>query len=367
MKIYTITCHNVYNVGASLQAYALLTYLKELGHDAEIIDYKPDYLSHHYSLWGINNHVYDKPVIRVIYNLAKLPGRIKRCFSRRKKEFDAFTSVYLATTEKRYTSNAELKKNPPMADIIFAGSDQIWNTVFQNGKDPAFYLDFADEKTVKASYAASFATGDIAEECKPKVKKWLSNLDAISVRESSGIDILKKMGFTDAIQVLDPVFLLSKEEWGELEEPIQVSKPYVLLYDFDSNVEFQSKVKALADQKGWQVYSVLPCSIADKCFDQYGPRVFLSLVKNAQVVVSNSFHATAFSLIYHKNFFVFDRNEEINTRMRDLVKMMGIENRVISNGQFTNLAIDYDVVSERLEREIIKSRSFIDQVIAMRR
>lgn len=77
MKIKTITCHDVYNVGASLQAYALVTYLRKLGHDAQIIDYKPDYLSNHYPLWGLGNPAYDKPVIRELYNLAKLPGRLK--------------------------------------------------------------------------------------------------------------------------------------------------------------------------------------------------------------------------------------------------------------------------------------------------
>lgn len=77
MKIKTITCHDVYNVGASLQAYALVTYLRKLGHDAQIIDYKPDYLSNHYSLWGLGNPAYDKPILRELYNLAKLPGRLK--------------------------------------------------------------------------------------------------------------------------------------------------------------------------------------------------------------------------------------------------------------------------------------------------
>ena len=77
MKIKTITCHDVYNVGASLQACALVTYLRKLGHDAQIIDYKPDYLSNHYPLWGLGNPAYDKPVIRELYNLAKLPGRLK--------------------------------------------------------------------------------------------------------------------------------------------------------------------------------------------------------------------------------------------------------------------------------------------------
>lgn len=136
MKIKTITCHDVYNVGASLQAYALVTYLRKLGHDAQIIDYKPDYLSNHYPLWGLGNPAYDKPVIRELYNLAKLPGRLKA--RNGKAEYDRFTAEFLPLTPRRYTSNDDLKQNPPEADVYFAGSDQIWNCFFPNGKDPAF-------------------------------------------------------------------------------------------------------------------------------------------------------------------------------------------------------------------------------------
>ena len=154
MKIRTITCHDVYNVGASLQAYALQTYLKSLGHDVKIIDYKPDYLSKHYRLDVVGNPKYDKPFVREAYLLAKLPERLHAL--PRKKTFDSFTAKHLDLT-RRYTSNEELQADPPEADVFFAGSDQIWNPLFPNGKDPAFYLDFALHG-IRASYAASFAS-----------------------------------------------------------------------------------------------------------------------------------------------------------------------------------------------------------------
>ena len=218
MKIKTITCHDVYNVGASLQAYALVTYLRKLGHDAQIIDYKPDYLSNHYPLWGLGNPAYDKPVIRELYNLAKLPGRLKARNGKRKAEYDRFTAEFLPLTPRRYTSNDDLKQNPPEADVYFAGSDQIWNCFFPNGKDPAFYLDFAPAGSVRASYAASFAMDDIPEEWKPDVKRRLSGLDHISVRESSGAAIVERLGIPGAVQVMDPVFLLDSEAWASIEK-----------------------------------------------------------------------------------------------------------------------------------------------------
>lgn len=107
MKIKTITCHDVYNYGASLQAYALMSYLKQLGHEVEIIDYKPDYLSNHYKLTVVNP-VYDKPIIKQLYLLAKLIPHLRSL--KRKRLFDTFKHNYLKITSIRYANNDELKK-----------------------------------------------------------------------------------------------------------------------------------------------------------------------------------------------------------------------------------------------------------------
>ena len=162
MRIKTITCHDVYNSGASLQAYALMRYLEELGNEVEIIDYKPDYLNNHYKLGIIANPKYEKNLmLKMIYLTLKFPGRVLAL--RKKIKYDHFRDNYLKVTKKRYISNSELKNNPPEADIFICGSDQIWNSKFNNGKDPAFYLDFAPQGKIKASYSASFATDRIEE------------------------------------------------------------------------------------------------------------------------------------------------------------------------------------------------------------
>ena len=138
MQIKIITCHDVYNHGASLQAYALQTYIGLLGHSVEIIDYKPDYLCGDYQLWSVNNPAFDKLLFKPFYLLAKLPQRLYSL--KRKWAFDHYTKQYLKLTAQCFHSNEELKLNPPLADIYIAGSDQIWNTLFQNGRDAAFYL-----------------------------------------------------------------------------------------------------------------------------------------------------------------------------------------------------------------------------------
>ena len=150
MNSYTITCHDVYNAGASLQAYALQQYLISLGIDNKIIDYKPDYLSRHYSLTTIDNPKFNKGVLKYVYLTAKFPRRFINLCGLKKKRFDQFRNKYLILTENRYNSNEDLKNSLPEADIYIAGSDQIWNTLFNNGKDPAFYLDFAPDDKIKA-------------------------------------------------------------------------------------------------------------------------------------------------------------------------------------------------------------------------
>lgn len=356
MKILTITCHDVYNTGASLQAYALSGYLKKIGHDVQIIDYKPDYLRH-YQLWKVNNPKYDKPFIRELYCLAKLPGNIKEKYSKRKKNFDTFTSTYLPITESSYASNEELKGNVPQADVYFAGSDQIWNTLFRNGRDPAFYLDFAPDNSVKASYAASFATHEIASECQQFVKNQLKKLDKISVRESSGVKLAEMLGFFEVQQVVDPVFLLSRDEWNQISGKPISDQPYLFLYDFDTNEKIGKEARKMADANGWKVFSFLKNPWCDVSFEEEGPEMFLSLIQYAQLVMSNSFHATAFALIYEKLFYVFERKEQINMRMKDLVHSLDLEQK--------NDWIDYKKVNCLLQNQIEISKKYIDEVLKL--
>ena len=152
MKIATITCHNVYNYGASLQAYALQRYLSQEGHDVEIIDYKPYYLNSRYNWRHIpaESRLYpykDYVGTQCIYFLLK-NRKIYKTIGRKRK-FDDFRQKFLTLTDNTYTSAEELRATPPQADLYIAGSDQIWNTACENGKDAAFYLDFGDRSRIQ--------------------------------------------------------------------------------------------------------------------------------------------------------------------------------------------------------------------------
>ncbi len=362
LQIKTITCHNVYNHGASLQEYALLQYFKNIGYQAETINYNPDYLSNHFNFLSVSNPKFNSNLlIRSIYLLLKLPGRLLGL--RRKYNFDKFSDKYISTTRESFTSNQELKDNIPEADVFICGSDQIWNSFFQNGKDPAFYLDFVPEDKLKISYAASFATETIEENIKPFVSEKVKRIDFVSVRESSGVTILKDLGFTNIKHVLDPVFLLDRKSWEEIASQEKVKKPYILVYDADSNPSIKDFVLSMSKKNKWDIITIsnrIP--YADKNLSSKGPDVFLSLIKEASFIVSNSFHAVAFSLIFEKQFVVFSRAEQINTRMRDLVNMLNIKETMLPyktmQDEYQHM-IDYKNVKPILKNHIKKSKQFL--------
>ena len=357
MKIKTITCHDVYNVGASLQAYALSQFLSQQGHDVAIIDYKPDYLSKRYNFRVVDNPRFEKPfMLKIIYLTLKFPKRL--CAYPGKKNFDKFRNDYLKLT-KRYNSLEELKKDPPEADLYLAGSDQIWNTLFNNGKDGAFYLDFAPQGVKKASYAASFATEEIIPEWEDQVICWLKNLDKISVREKSSLELLKKLG-VQGCSVLDPVFLLKAAQWEQFIVDKEEEKG-LFVYDFDNN-PLMEKISLLAKKKiGSKIVSFFQTKYADNSLKYPGPLEFLETIYNSKMVISNSFHATVFSLIFHKDFYVIKRNENINVRMLDLLKLVNLEDRMIaSEEEFESVQpIDWDKVDQILNEEREKSIKFL--------
>lgn len=370
MKIYTITCHDVYNAGASLQAYALMTYLESLGHDVEIIDYKPDYLSGHYKFFSVANPKYNKNfILKFAYLTLKFPSRLKNYCGKRKRLFDSFKRDWLHCTPKRYISNDDLKQNLPVADIYIAGSDQIWNTAFPNGKDPAFYLDFAPAKSIKASYAASFATSDIPHDLKNKIKCFIERLDFVSVREKSAVKIVNDLGLENVFHVCDPVLLLSRNQWEDILKKSKFKKPkekYILVYDFDDNSLVKTLAKAIANKNNLKIYSVFKCNYADKICYKQGPFEFLNYIRYAEFVISNSFHATVFSEIFAKDYYVVKRNEELNSRIYDFLSMIGANNRIIDSIESmeeTKSNVEYKQCKYEISLIVKRSKEFINEVL----
>lgn len=372
MKICTITCHRVYNYGASLQAYALQHYLETLGSIVEIIDYNPWFHNNKYNPFWVSPKAKGgrmkfyriMPFLKyIIQPLSCLKNGMFVTWGR-KKSFDKFETVYYHLTTLKYKSIDELRKNPPKADIYIAGSDQIWNIRYENGKDPAYYLDFGDASIKRISYAASFATDNIEPGYESFVKKNLEKFNLISVREKTGLRILEKLGFIDAEQVLDPVFLLSTDTWMKLatkaKEYNLTFESYVLVYDFSGNdarlVDF---VRKYAEEFRLKIVSINDSSkrnYADLNINDAGPLEFLNLIKNAKCVVGNSFHATAFSIIFDKEFYTFSlKGHQNSSRMKDLLDELDIKDR-LDPEHLPNIALDYNVINGKVEsyRDICK-------------
>ncbi len=370
MKVKTITCHEVYNHGASLQEFALLKHLQDLGHEAEAIAYKPDYLNNQFKFWKVGNPRYaGNPVTKLLYILAKLPERIRDM--KRKKNFDAFSRKYIPSGANIYRTNKELLENPPLADAYICGSDQIWNPIFPNGSDPSFYLNFAPENKVRLSYAASFATDKLPDELREFMQSSIEKLDATSVRETSGLALLEDLGIEEGKQVLDPVFLLAGEYWKkEFVKPIEGD--YILIYDFDSNEQIRRVARELASANGWRIKTVNKnITYAHDNHWLEGPDYFLSLVAQARMVLTNSFHAVCFSLIFERQLYVFDRGENINTRMQDLLSLVGLERlRISGNGDDSveaNPIPDFEEIRNALRRHSDRSKAFLKHALAQHR
>jgi hypothetical protein len=366
MKIKTITCHDVYNFGASLQAYALMTYLKSQGNDVKVIDYMPKYIRDFNSIWFISEKYSRNIFIAFAYYCYVIPIRLTQRAKR--KKFRSFINDNLNLT-KRYNSFEELKASPPDADIIFCGSDQIWNTEINNGLDPAFYAGFAKPVTIRASYAASFSISSIPNKHEPFVMEMLSKMDCISVREKTGLDILNTLGIQGGINVIDPVFLLNKTQWDELTYPI-CKDGYVLVYDQEDSEEIKKTACNIASEKNLRIIAFRDLYTRNYASEQIrnaGPREFLSYIKGAKYVITNSFHCTAFSLIFERDFFVVARTRQmVNSRMKDLLNLLLLQERYIKDETDISYSnINYKEVSKKLHDRISQSKDYIAGVITL--
>lgn len=372
MKIKTITCHNVYNYGATLQAYALQTYMEGLGHQIEIINYYPRYRNKRTFFWKIPNNSkvgkYSQKsfFVHLLYAIYRAVKYYRSTNSGRRRKFDEFDRRYLHITSIKYRSNQQLKDTPPIADCYIAGSDQIWNPR-ETHMDPAFFLNFGKEETKRISYAASFGISEIEKSLKPTLKEYIRVLDAISVREKTGLDILNDLGYTDAIQVCDPVFLLSKEQWLNLATPSLFQYDYVLVYVFFHDDEkIKMLAQKLAKNKNYKIVSVNDggeCRYADVNINNASPNDFLSLIANARVVISNSFHATAFSLILNKEFYTYPvaRNRN-HSRMIDLLNSVDLLKRFDVPASSSTADINWESVNERIKAKVDYSKDFLANI-----
>lgn len=371
MNIKIITCHHVYNYGATLQAYALQTYLKALGHNVGFIDYRlPTHIRYElftpYPAGFIYRIVKKIPILNYVITPLKNWKMIKTWG--RKKAFDKFDKNFLNITTPTYRSYLEIKENPPKGDLFIAGSDQIWNPLFPNGLDLCYYLEFAENNIKRISYAASFGVKKISAEQSLFVKKHLEKFSAVYVRESSALKILSSIGIK-ATKCVDPVFLLNRYEWTKKIHLSDTSSEYIMVYDFmHDDTEIKKFTLDLAKEKKLKIIAINDFEdtpYADVQINDAGPIEFLQYLANATYVVANSFHATAFSLIFHKRFAVFPLKSQANpARMTDLLECVNLLGHFKPNStNIMNEKMRWDEIDSIMKKDIDISKLYLDNSI----
>ena len=366
-KISIITLHRAENYGSVLQAYALQKKIEDLGHEVEILDYHPERYTNAGKLRRLKDKStkFQNPILLLLAKILIYPSYI-----RKNRIFKEFINTYLHLSSKSFATNDEAKKNVPDADIYCTGSDQVWNSLWNEGVEKTLYLDFVPKGKMCFSYAASIGLSDIDENEKNEVVRLLDKYEFISVREDSGVDILKGIGRKDVVQTLDPTLLLNKEEWEEIADNDIVTSHYVLTY----NLHHDPRIDRYADMLA-KKYNLIVRNISYNWHDvvrkghlDWCPKVerFLLLIKNADYVVADSFHATVFSIIFERPFVTITP-EVASSRISSVLKLLGIPEHNLqefSDTKIIETPIDYMHVKRLLDVEKQKSMNFLKNVLS---
>ena len=357
----TITSHDVYNYGASLQAFSLQQFLVENCCQNEIIDYKPVYSRARYNFWYISPRYKFSNCKLLWLPVCLFLARKRFKTYKRKQSFDRFTKKYLRLTSKRYYDYNSLQKAHLKADVVIVGSEQVWNSDHINGRDHANYLAFVNGGK-KISYAASFGMDHIREGYEEMVREHLSSFDAITVRESHAISILRDIGL-EGTQVVDPTMLHGRTWWEKYCKDAP-AEDYLLVYDFGQSDMIKKVALRIAHERGLKIYSINDFTThhyADMNINDAGPLEFISLIRGAKYFVSNSFHGTIFSMIFEIPFLVIKRTQgDVNSRMESLLQMVGLEDRLL--GDMSDLEriekVDYVKVKEIIGHNASQSSNY---------
>lgn len=365
MKISVITLHTVKNYGSVLQTYATQEKFKQMGVKAEFVDYWREntldqnilkaYLSDS-KRWNKN------PFTRFVYKTVERPSVRKRI-----RVFNSFLKRYIHLTPQKYFSFGELKNDPPKADLYCTGSDQVWNSDWNRGIEKPYFLEYMPEGGKCFAYAASFGKAKLDPEEQKLTKPLLQKYSAISMRESSGVRILNQMGLS-GVQILDPTLVLEAGEWKRLMARRKIRQKYLLIYQLNKNRDFDCYARCLARKKGlklirlsYDYHHILKPGHLVCC-----PNVedWVSLFYYADYIVTDSFHGTAFSINFNKQFSVF-YPPQFGGRLENVLKLTSLENRVVTNSSNSQVGktIDYRPVNRILARERKNADAFLAKAL----
>ena len=350
MKIEVLTLHYITNFGSMLQTYATQTAIEDLGYDVEVVDFVPKGISFKSAVWPNNDVPTWKKVVKfipfLVVNLEEY------------HVLNRFLSRCIHLTPKRYHCYHDLLKDVPMADAYLSGSDQVWNT--QNNNPPedlkAYFLGFVPEGKKRIAYAGSFGKSILSENEVMIIKEYIAKYNHVSVREDDGLKILQRLGFNKGVHVLDPTLLLRGEDWIRFASVKKAPRPgYLFVYNLNRNRLIKEIAKAIAKEKGLQIvnfadtFDFIPGATNRLCNTAED---FINHIANADYVVTDSFHGTAFSLNLNRQVIVV-KAPRYNSRIESILRIAGVDTRMVSSVDEALLvassSIDYNMVNPRIE------------------
>lgn len=361
-KIIITTFQGAHNYGAFLQAFALQTKLQNMGYSVKILNYKKKYISEEapYNFIKSNIKWTIKTAIDTVLH-----------YKSKKRRYDSFVMDIknnLELTEE--IDNAEKFSKMLTNEILITGSDQVWNPLLTNGIDDVYFLNIPNNN-VKISYAASLGNPHNIDNYLEKFKKVVKGIDKVSVREKNSEEYINSIiNKKFSITVLDPTLLITKNQWNEIFKDGDLpNEEYIFAYQVTPNDDYYKVVNKISEETGLKVANFnndIHFKNEVNCFTK-GPFDFLMFLKNSKYVITTSFHATSFSIIFNKKFLVVTPKKNGN-RITNLLSMVNLENRSLNSvDDLESINIDnninYNEVNEILNMERIKSLDWLKNSI----
>ena len=357
-RVAIITYSRAYNYGSALQTYALNRYLTQLGNKVNTIDYTT---KEQQILYAIFEPI--KGLMSFVRNIQSLIYYTS--IKRHRGRFESFLLEWVPMTQRIQIAEDFARLNNQF-DCFLCGSDQIWNAQCDDF-DSNYMLSFVTDKSKCISYAPSLGAGERNEKTISALSQYVKGYKAVSTREESSAPIIEKASNVAVETVLDPVFLLDPHDWDEVATDCPIKGDYILGYfigDVAGMREFAAQLSKETECPVVVIYkSIRDIKYRFQTYYEAGPAEFISLIKNARYIVTNSFHAVSFSIIYGVSFWAFVQSGSSDERIRNILRLVGLENRIVADAKIwvdKQKGIDYENINRgNLDDMIEKSKTFL--------
>lgn len=337
MKTYILTIHHIHNFGSVFQATALCSFLKDNGYEAKIVDYRPKYYELGRNKW--------KTRLGQFLNYS--------FFRRRKKKFESFVCANQDCTDTRYLTDVQLPLLDQENALFISGGDQLWNPYHPCGNDPVYKLSFVS-KGKKVAFGTSIGRCNLNTEEITALAEATDNFSFIGLREASTVDMLKQFSKTSVMHMCDPVALYEAAWYKErFVHERRIQQPYVMVYLVKPSALLDEAIENLK-KMGYRIVRVSgfkkQCA-CDELIKDAGPEEILSYLYYSDFVLSASFHATLFSILFEKQFASLLPGANTNARIEDILSYTGLSSRMISSPkdmEALSHIIDYTYARKRI-------------------